>query len=97
MTEKEKLKEAARAEILQGLKDGTIKIKIVITCGHCQQEFDTEAAFQAHLEYFPDYMERVHGQRPEGLVNNLGKPWSYICPLPAPGSWAAKKARRAQK
>lgn len=49
MTEKNSLKEKARAEVLKGLKDGTIKIKIIHKCSWCNKSFDSHEAFDSHL------------------------------------------------
>ena len=43
------LREKARREVLEGVKNGTIKFKITHQCAWCLQVFDSEKEFDAHL------------------------------------------------
>jgi hypothetical protein len=46
---KAELKKAAMAEVMAGLRDGTIKVEVITRCGWCRQAFNSDAAYQAHL------------------------------------------------
>ena len=42
-------REAARKEILEGIKNGFIKVKVVHKCSWCNRKFKTENEYESHL------------------------------------------------
>ena len=48
-SKKEKAMDIARKLVLDGLRDGTVKISIAHKCSECGKPFDTVADYKKHL------------------------------------------------
>lgn len=46
---KAELKKAAMQEVMQGLRDGTIKVQVITRCGWCREAFNSDGEYEAHL------------------------------------------------